>query len=74
MPHSIIFGFHGFYDEAIDMQKTDKLMYMSRTGGNFIVVHPQVRAGAPEGGAVCFALTWQPPQRAPFTADRRPWP
>jgi poly(3-hydroxybutyrate) depolymerase len=40
-PLPLVLSFHGFYDEAIDMQKTDKLMYMARTYSPFIVVHPQ---------------------------------
>ena len=40
-PLPLVLSFHGFYDEAIDMQKTDKLMYMARTESPFIVVHPQ---------------------------------
>jgi hypothetical protein len=41
VPLPLVLSFHGFYDEAIDMQKTDKLMYMARTESPFIVVHPQ---------------------------------
>ena len=45
MPLPVIFSYHGFYDEAIDMQKIDKLMHESEaaapSGGGFIAVHPQ---------------------------------
>ena len=41
VPLPLVLSFHGFYDEAIDLQKTDKLMYMARTYSPFIVVHPQ---------------------------------
>jgi poly(3-hydroxybutyrate) depolymerase len=41
-PLPLTISYHGFYDEAIDLEKTDKLMAMSiETGGSFIVVHPQ---------------------------------
>ena len=41
-PLPLTVSFHGFYDEAIDLEKTDKLMAMSiQTGGSFIAVHPQ---------------------------------
>ena len=41
-PLPLTISFHGFYDEAIDQEKTDKLMAMSiQTGGSFIAVHPQ---------------------------------
>lgn len=40
-PLPIVFAFHGFYDEAIDAEKTDKLMYVAKETRQLIVVHPQ---------------------------------